>query len=78
MSEANEPHNLHDTSEVIHTSDVREVNNFLNAGWFIIDTYKHEYQPGSTVLVYALGWPRSKGNPVKPKYDELGDLFIDE
>jgi hypothetical protein len=78
VSESGEPLNLHDTSEVIHASDVREVNNFLKAGWFIIDTYKHEYQPGSTVLMYALGWLRSKGAPIKPKYDELGDLFLDE
>lgn len=78
MTEQNKSINLHDIAEVLHESDVLNVNRLLQAGWFLIDTYKREYEPGSTSLVYALGWLGSKGKPYKPDKLNLGDLSLDE
>ena len=78
MTEQNKSINLHDTAEIIHESDILHVNRLLQAGWFIIDTYKRAYEPGSSTLVYALGWPRSRGEPIKPNRGEVGDLYLDE
>ena len=78
MTEFDRRLSLHDTAEVLHTSDVREVNSLLQAGWFLVDTYKSEYQPGSSFLMYALGWPRSQGVPIKPDQDALADLHLGE
>ena len=78
MTESDTRVNLYDTIEVLHTSDVRDVNSLLRVGWFIIATYKRAYEPGSSTLLYALGWPRSKGEPIKPNRGELGDLELDE
>lgn len=48
---------LSNITKVIETSSTKEVNDFLNQGWQIIDTYTTTFSPETTdqVVMYILG-----------------------
>jgi hypothetical protein len=60
---------LSNVKKIVHTSDDREVNLFLEAGWMLITTASmttdsREYS--GPMIKYSLGWTQD-GAPVMPK-----------
>jgi hypothetical protein len=60
---------LSETKEIVHSTDVEDVNKYLAAGWVLIATASmttdsREYS--NPRILYSLAWT-SEANPVKPK-----------
>ena len=50
---------ISNVSKVVHTSDLKEVNELLVSGWIIIDTFTVTPYPGNQndlELVYSMGF----------------------
>ena len=58
--------------EVIDFGSKNEADNYIHAGWELIDTHAEIFPGrGQTVLIYRVGWRRDAGEPVEPP--KIGD-----
>ena len=58
--------------EVIDFSSKMDADNYIRAGWELIDTHAETVEGhGQTILVYRVGWRRDAGEPVEPP--QVGD-----
>jgi hypothetical protein len=58
---------------VVQSSDVNEVNRYLECGWTLLTVAKAdstEEATGDPVIIYSLGWAR-EDEPVQPKYSPV-------
>jgi hypothetical protein len=53
--------------EVIDFGSKIDADNYIRAGWELIDTHVEPVQGrGQTILIYRVGWRRDAGQPVEP------------
>ncbi len=53
--------------EVIDFVSKIDADNYIRAGWELIDTHAERLQErGQTILIYRVGWRREAGEPVEP------------
>lgn len=53
--------------EVIDFGSKTDADNYIRAGWELIDTHVEPVQGGNqTILIYRVGWRRDAGEPVEP------------
>lgn len=53
--------------EVIDFASKIDADNYICAGWELIDTHAERFQErGQTILIYRVGWRRDAGEPVEP------------
>ena len=59
-------------SKVIELRGKSNADNYIRAGWELIETYAAlgPLGRGQTTLTYRLGWPRGAGEPVRPEIED--------
>jgi len=53
-------------SEFIDFSLKENADNYIQAGWELIEACTFLIGDDAAILVYQLGWPRNAGNPIEP------------
>ena len=62
-------------SKVIEFGSKANADNYIAAGWELIETRAEPLALGRTIVVYRVGWPEGAGDPVMPPTDDdLRDL----
>ena len=57
--------------EVIDFSSKMDADNYMRAGWDLIDTHTETFSGRSqNVLIYRVGWRRDAGEPVRPDIED--------
>ena len=60
-------HHMNKYREVIDFDSKIDADNYIRAGWELIDTHVETFLgPSQNVLIYRVGWRRNSGNPVRP------------
>ncbi|MGZ9164802.1 MAG: hypothetical protein ACXW4U_06465 [Anaerolineales bacterium] len=62
-------------SKFINFSLEENADNYIQAGWELIETRTILIGDDAAILVYGLGWPRNAGNPVEPQVIEEAQAF---
>jgi len=61
-------------SKIIDFSSKVNTDNYVRAGWELIETRSELIGNAEAVLIYRVGWPRNAGEPVcPPVIDEKPD-----
>ena len=58
--------NTNNHSNVIELRTKEDADNYVRAGWELIETRTELNGETQAVLVYRLGWPIGAGDPVEP------------
>jgi hypothetical protein len=61
---------INDVAEVFELRSFQNVNEYLRAGWVLLHNHTFDYGAPDArhqKTVYALGWPKQKGESVHPK-----------
>ena len=53
-------------SKLIDFSLKENADNYMQAGWVLIETRTYLIGDDAAMLAYRLGWPRNAGNPIEP------------
>jgi hypothetical protein len=53
-------------SKLIDFSLKENADNYIQAGWELIETRTYLIGDDAAILAYRLGWPRNAGNPIEP------------
>ena len=60
-------------SRIIEFSLKANVDNYIAAGWELIETRTQFIGTKQAILLYRIGWPKDAGDPIEPpKIDEVG------
>ena len=60
-------------SKIIDLSLKENVDNYIKAGWELIETRTAFTGDNTAILIYRIGWPKDAGDPIEPpKIDEVG------
>jgi hypothetical protein len=62
-------------SKFINFSLEENTDNYIQAGWELIETRTILIGDDAAILMYRLGWPRSAGNPIEPPVIEEVQAF---
>ena len=57
----------------------KRAKQYIDAGWKLIGTHtelNHHAGAGQTIIVYELGWPTDKGEPVMPSSETDPSDFL--
>jgi len=67
MSHSSKP-DMSKHSKVINFGSKADADNYVRAGWELINTHAEQGPSGrgQTVIVYRVGWPLGAGEPVEP------------
>jgi hypothetical protein len=57
-------------SKLIDFSLKENADNYIQAGWELIETRTYLVGDDAAILAYHLGWPRNAGNPIEPSIVE--------
>jgi len=53
-------------TKFINFSLAENTENYIQAGWELIETRTYLIGDDAAILAYRLGWPRNAGNPIEP------------
>jgi hypothetical protein len=60
-------------SKFIDFSLKENTDNYIQAGWELIEARTYLIGEDAAILIYQLGWPRNAGNPIEPPViEEVG------
>jgi len=61
---------LHHVKRLVELYRIEQVNNYLELGWVLINTYKAIEHPNfpNEMMRYVLGWAKDE-SPAKPEYN---------
>jgi len=60
-------------SKVLEFGSKANADNYIAAGWELIETRTEFVGTNQAILIYRIDWPKDAGEPIEPpKIDEIG------